>query len=388
MRRVTNGGVLRLTTAFSLCALVLLTGLSGCKGFFTAVNNSTGGSTGGTSYVYVSNAGSTLSEYSLSGTTLTALSGSPIALTVAPTTIAISPNNSFLYVGTGTGVFMYTIGSNGELTEGNNNTVIYLNQSGLIVTSMAVDATSSWLLIAYQDSTEVDAIPISPTTGLVTALTPYIFNTTFGTVDPKIAISPNNTNVFVALGSGGTEAIGFNPTPTNTPWGTSVSIPLKTANTSDTAVAVDSTSTYLYITEADLSTAQNPGNLRLLNISSLGSDLGDYLVGVKPSSVLAELSGAYVYVTNATDGTISGFSLSTTNSTLTSLGSAFPTEKSPIGLIEDSAKAHIMAVGSGANPNLWVYSLDATSLGTLDVGSTLSTAAVNPSTATGIATTH
>ena len=387
MRLGNSMGSLRLAAALGVAATILLTG---CGEFFTPVNNNpTGG--GGTSFVYVTNAGGTLAEYSLASGVLTALSGSPVSLTLAPTAIAVAPNNAFLFVGTATGIFMYTINSDGTLTEGNSNTVVYLNQNGYTVSSMAVDPTSSWLIVAYQNQTELDAIPISPTTGIPSSTTAFSVNTTFGTLAPELAISKANNNVFVALGSGGTNAFGFAPSSTSKgPWGSRVSIPLKTASTSYTAVAVDPTSTYLYITESDISGKNAAGNLRLFAISDLGTELAGspYPTGIGPSAVLADLSGAYVYVANSTDGTISGFSFSATDQTLTSLGDPFPTEKSPVALIEDSSKTYVMALGSGANPNLWLYSFDTTSLGTLDVGSTKSTASVSPSAANGIAVTY
>jgi len=244
-------------------------------------------------------------------------------------------------------------------------------------------------LITYQNSTELDALSISPTTGIPNSIAPYTATLTFGTLAPQITMSPANNNVFVALGSGGTEAIGFSPTATTTtPFGTAVSIHLKTSGTSDTAVAVDPTSTYLYVAESNIATLTAAGQLRLIKISNLTTDLADYTTGVGPSAVLPDASGDYVYVANATDGTISGFSFSSTSQTLTSLGTALPTEKSPLAMVEDSSKAYVMAVGNGDNPNLWLYSFDATSLGTLDVGTTTSTASTNPSASNGIAVTH
>jgi hypothetical protein len=47
-----------------------------------------------------------------------------------------------------------------------------------------------------------------------------------------------------------------------------------------------------------------------------------------------------------------------------------------------------MDVGNLANPNLWLYSFDASSAGSLDVSATKSTGTTNPSAANGIAATH
>ncbi|HEX4320796.1 MAG TPA: hypothetical protein VHZ52_07835 [Acidobacteriaceae bacterium] len=385
----------RLAEALTLAATAL--SLTGCSGFFTSIG--TGGTVGnGTStYAYVANAGGTLAEYSLTSGVLAALSGSPITLPLSPTSIVVAPNNAFVYIGTGTGAFLYTINSDGTLTEGNGNNVAYLNPNDqtLIAESMVIDPTSSWLLIAYQSSKVLDAVQISPTTGLPTGAE-FSINSSASTPNPQLAISPANTQVYVAMGAGGTEAIGFNPkgtTAPNGPWSTTgVNIGLLTTDggTADTAVAVDSTSTYVYIAEQNTNSSAEAtaGTVRMLATANLAKDLDDETVGIGPSAILSDLTGAYVYVANGSDGTISGFSLTTATQKLTSLGTAFPTEQSPIALAEDSSKGYVMSVGNKANPNLWLYSFDATNLGSLDVGSTKSTASTNPAASTGIALTH
>jgi len=375
----------RLATALTISATMMLTG---CGEFFTPVNNNPG--PGGTStFAYVTNAGGTLTEYSLTNGVLAQLNGSPISLTLAPTELVVAPNNAFLYVGTSTGVFLYTINSDGTLTEGNDNTVIFLNQAGLSVSSMVVDPTSSWLIMAYTNSTEIDALQIDPTTGLAVGSAPFTVSSTFNTVSPRLAIAAANNNVAVALGSGGTQVFGFTPTATSkTPWGTSVSIPLKTANTSDTAVAIDPTSAYLYVTEADLNTTPKAGNVRLIKISDLSTDLGDYPTGIGPSAVFADPTGAYVYVTNSADATISAYTFTAASQSLSPLGTPTPSAKAVFTIAEDSSKTHIFAVGNGGNPNLWVYSFDATTPGLLNVSSTTSTSTSSTSLATGLALTH
>jgi 6-phosphogluconolactonase len=380
-------GGLWLAAACVLSAAGLLTG---CGEFFTPVNNTTGSGT--SSFAYITNAGGTLTEYSLTSGVLAALSGSPITLSVAPTAIAIAPNNAFLYVGTATGVFLYTINSDGTLTEGNDNTVVYLNAAGLTVSSMVVDATSSWLILTYQNSTEIDALPIDPTTGVANSTTAATASLSFSTQAPKVAITAANNFIFTALGSGGTEVIGFTPTSTSTPFASSGSTIAPTKNFASTGIAADPTSTYLYVTEADLSTTPGPGKLRLFKIASPPVELSGspYTTGVGPSYVLADLSGDYVYVTNSTDNTISGFAFTATSQTLAAISSSpYPTAKVPQALVEDSSKTYVMAIGNGANPNLWLYNFDTTTAdGTLDIMSSTSTASVSPAASNGIVATH
>ncbi len=387
--------VIKLAASLILGAVVCIAGLTGCSGFFTSIGTGTGG-TGSSSYVYVANSGGTVAEYSLASGVLTALSGSPVSLTLAPYSIAEAPNDTFVYIGTGTGVFLYTIGSDGTLTEGNGDNVAYINATNpsLIAESMVIDSTNSWLIIAYQNSTEIDAVQLTASTGLPTGNV-FSVTTTNSTMSPQLAISPANTQVYVALGTGGTEAFGFTATGTTAPkgpWGTAVGIPLATGNTngSDAAVAVDPTSKYVYVAEQNTNSSGTAvaGTVRILGTADLGTVLDTEAVGIGPTALLPDATGAYVYVANGADGTISGFTLNTTTQKLTTLGSTFPTEQSPIGLVEDSSKAYVMAVGNRANPNLWLYSFDSTNAGALDVSSTKSTASTNPSLATGIAISH
>jgi 6-phosphogluconolactonase (cycloisomerase 2 family) len=372
--------------------------LTGCGEFFSPVNNGSGGGTGSTTYVYVTNVstsgtGGTITAYSLTSGVLTALSGSPITLSGTPNSIVVAPNNAFLYVGTDLGVFLYTIGTDGTLTEGNNSTVVYVGPTQPI--SVAVDSTSSWLLVADQptagapNTVEVDAIPVPPTTGIPPSQSAYSVTMTAAGVNQMI-MAPANNNLFLALGANGTEAIGFNAASTATPFGSQVAISPHNKGGVDSAVAVDPTSAYLYATEAPATatTSAAANILRVIPVSNLSTDT-TYQTGIGPSAILADPTGAYVYVTNNNDNTITGFSTtaSTTSLTLAALsGSPFPTGKAPAGIAEDSTKSYILEIGSGASPNLWLYNFDATTAGTLDIKATTSTASTGGKTA--IALSH
>ena len=152
-------------------------------------------------------------------------------------------------------------------------------------------------------------------------------------------------------------------------------------STSANAVAVDPSSTYLFIAESGTSL------LRKFAISNLSAAQNTYSVGQSPSAILSDPTGQYVYVANYTANTLSGFALSA--GALTPLtDSPFATAKAPLAIAEDSTKNYVVVAGFGNNPDLWVYSYDATSAGTLDVDTTLSTASTDPSYAIGLALTH
>jgi 6-phosphogluconolactonase len=382
MKQRIQSAALRMAALLGIGTSILLTGCS--NSFFTAVTSNPIAS--GSTYVYVTNnasgAGGTVTAYSLSSGVLTQLSGSPYAVAAVPTSVVVAPNNKFLFVGTSIGVFLYTINTDGTLTQGNSGTVVYIGQdTSTTVQSMAVDSTSSWLIIANQGSSILDALSLDPTTGIPSSSTTSSAKLAAAT-PLQVAISPGNKNVFVALGANGAEALTFN-SGSGTPWGsTGTTLSVAKTNGSDNAVAVDSTSTYVFVSES------GTNQLRAFSIANFSkSGETDYTTGQGPSAVLADLSGDFVYVANATDNTISAFSLSA--GALTALSdSPFSSAKSPVAMAEDSTKGFLLTIGTKGNPNLWVYNFDTTTAGDLDVKTTTSTASSSTSAATGIAATH
>ena len=371
--------------AATLIALGSTLFLVGCAEFFTPVNNNPNPGTTNT-YVYVTNvsssgSGGTLTAYSLNNGVLASLTGSPYALVGAPSSLVVAPNNAFLYVGTNTGIFVYTIASDGTLSLGNNSAVVFLNQTNPTVQSMAMDSTSSWLIITSQGSSELDALPIDPTTGLPSSSSPVAIS--LGATTPQqVTISPAGDNVFVAMGSGGAKAVAFTAS-SNNPWGSKlVNIPIIKANGLDNSVAVDTTSAYIFLGEV------NSNLLRMLPIADLTKEV-DVATGVGPSAILPDKTGTYVYVTNATDATISGYTLSIgPNPGLAALTDGpYATSQSPIGIVEDSSKTYLLTAGSAKSPNLWMFNFDSITPGDLNVKTTTSTG-TSPSLSDAIGITH
>ncbi len=107
------------------CAVLLA--LTGCGQFFPPLSSEGGG--GGTTssgdYLYVANLGTSplsVAGFSVATTgALSGLSGSPWAVELEPTALAVTPNDSYLYVGSAAGgIYVYTIGSNGAVTIAND----------------------------------------------------------------------------------------------------------------------------------------------------------------------------------------------------------------------------------------------------------------------------
>jgi 6-phosphogluconolactonase (cycloisomerase 2 family) len=335
----------------------------------------------GVFYVLNSNAGQAgIAGYSIVSGTLTALTGSPYSLPAGPRAIAVAPNNSFLYVGTQSGIYLYAIGAGGALKLASTTPVF----TDFAAASMQVDATGSWLVEA-SGAGYLYAIPISPSTGLAAGTVQQI--SLAGIAPRQLAISPDNTNVMVALGGSGTEVIPFAAFSAN-PLPTSVSAPIavKSAGGAAVSVAVDPHNQILFIGETAGVSGTNNGVLRAFLYSSLGGTPAEVTGspyasgGLTPVSILPAASGAYVYVANATvsnssTGSIAEFALTVSGTaySLTALSSTASTGVTPAALAEDSTGSVVLLVNSGGGPDLDVYSFDTTTPGKLDPALTAAT---------------
>lgn len=362
--------------------------LAGCGDFWQAPSGSSSSTTTTTSTTlssgdfYILSNGSTpqIYGYYISSGTLTAISGSPWTLPDTPTAMAIDPTNSYLYIATNGGIYLYTI-SSGALTE--SSTPI---SSDTTAEALSVDSSGQWLLEAT-DSGVLNAIPLDTSTGAVVSEgTIYHATLSATTVQPSgMAISPANGLVAVALQSGGTDVIPFTAgtSQSSSPFGTVKTITTHTSNGgSAISVAFDPSTRFLYIGETDAfpSASTDTGALRVFTLSSgaLGSELSTspYTCGgTGPHAILPIATGDDVYVVNWSGTAGVGFEVVDSGSTpaLTQLSATFSAGTDPVGLVEDSDSNFVIAVSSGGSPSLDAYIFDTTTASTLDTSITSST---------------
>ncbi len=364
---------------------ITVTGASGsattsttvCVSVGTSSDNCSSGTADSSGNFYVLNAGTKqIAGYYVNSGALTALTGSPYSVPAAPLSMAIAPNGRFLYVGTIDGIYVYSIASNGSLSLGNNSGIISPDQP----VSMQVSANNNWLLEVAPGY--IYAIAIDSSNGTIASKTEQLLTLRAASVE-QIAISPDSSYVFVAMGEGGTEAIAFNAgaTADTDPLGVSTHIPLINSAGAALSVAVDPDSTprLFYIGETAATSSSNSGGLRAFQFSSLGGTLTEIsgspfpTSGLAPYSILPISSGDYVYVVNrqlsgSTTGVIAGFSIGSNNSTynLTTLGSTFSVGTNPVALAQDSTGNFVFAVDYGGSPDLRGYQFDSINAGYLD----------------------
>ncbi len=369
--------------------------LAGCSGFWQQPSNGGGGGGTGSSSnaFYVLNQSTMqIAAYTISSGTLTAVTGSPYTLTSVPYAIAISPNGGFLYVSTLGGIYLYDIASSGALTIANSGNPITTD----FANTMQVDATGQWLLEAGPNLAALIAVPVSSSTGLPAGTAEQQITLPAATIH-QLAVSPDNTHIFVTMGSSGTEIVNFTAANTS-PFGTTVTnIPVKNSAGAAWSVAVDPNNRMYYIGETAATSGSNTGGLRVFSYSSGKEVSGSPYSsgGLAPYSILplqyGTYGGSYVYVANYTasgssTGTIAGFAVTATgtNYSLTALGSNAAGGKNTIALAQDSTGSYVLAVNFGGSPDLQAFTLDATTLGKLDSAVTASTG-TDPVQATAIA---
>jgi 6-phosphogluconolactonase (cycloisomerase 2 family) len=307
---------------------------------------------------------------------LTSLTGSPYATPAGPLSVAISPNGSFLYVGTGTGIYVYAIGSKGQLTLGNNSKPVSADQA----ISMQVSSDGGWLIDIVASAPFVHALALSSSTGLAQTNASVQFTSLPSSDVRQVAISPDRSSVLVAMGSGGTAYMPFNAGNAS-PFGSVTTIGLVNTAGGAQSVAFDplqsgqTTPRLFYIGETAATSGSNSGGLRVFNFSTQkelsGSPLGTN--GLAPYSILPISTGNYVYVVNrqvsgSNTGVIAGYAVNGSNGTysVTALGSTFSVGTNPVGLAEDSTGTYVLAVDFGGSPDLQAYTFNSTNAGYLD----------------------
>jgi hypothetical protein len=337
-------------------------------------------STATSSNFYILNAGTTpqAAGYSIVSGTLTPLSGSPWTLLSTPLAFAIAPSGKFLFVSTIAGVFGYPI------TNGILGTAVTVSGDQDAAT-IQVDQSGLWLLEAMpgSDAVVLAAVPISSTTGAGTGTEYPVVLTIANAAVHQMAISKDNSYIFVALGAGGTIVVPFHAGAASgtSPFGaTYTTIPVVNSSGSALSVAVDPSSTprLFYIGETWAGSSGTTGGLRAFDYSSLGSSnltqaTGSPIAsgGLAPNFILPVSTPDFVYVANGNGdgvaGNITGFAV-TANGTTYSLttGSTVAAGDQPLGLAEDSNGNFVMAVASLGSPYFDAYSFDATTTGQLD----------------------
>ncbi len=375
------GLVRRVAAVLGIAALPLMTG---CAGFWVAVDNSSSSGTTSSDIVYVANVSAeSVAGFTVGTGTLTAVTGSPYSLGLVPTALVVNPANSLLFVAASSEIFAYAISSDGSLSVLNSGSAV--GSATLGVASMAISPDGQWLFVLDGDGTTVDEFLIDSSTGTLSQVTGASYIVTSGTVLPtSIAVSPNGELVFVSLGNGGDLVFTFD-TSTGVMASSQTLNPIS-STTSDNDLAVSPDSAYLYIARSGTN-----GGLAVYSIGTNGAltpvSGSPFTAGSKPVSVVVNHAGTDVYVANYAGSDIYGFSVGSSGALTALSGSPYSSGTSVIALGIDNSTDYLLAAASGGSPDLTMYSFDSTTPGKLDTVAVTATGS-DPTTPVALALTH
>jgi 6-phosphogluconolactonase (cycloisomerase 2 family) len=368
-----------------LCASAsALLALTGCGQFFPPLGS--GGSGGGTStgdYLYVGNTGTnplSVAGFSIGTSSLGTISGSNWSVELEPTALAITPTDSYLYLGSAAGgIYVYTIGSNGALTIANSGSPV---ATGVSPSVLRVDPTGKWLLGGSAFSGQVFVYQIG-SGGALTAISSSVVTLNANTPVTDLEIAPAGNYVFASLGTGGIYEMSFATGSGALAQINGVLNP-SVNNAADMGLAVSPSGSFLFAAETVT------GGVRVFSIGTNGllteTSGSPYKTNTGAWSVLVDSTGSYVYVANRTSGTISAFLLTNTGALTAVAGSPFATGSLPIAMVEDKTKAYIAVICAGGNPDLQVFTIGSTTPGALTSFATTKTG-TDPAVAASLAGT-
>lgn len=323
----------------------------------------------------------TIAGFTLANSKLAATSGTTYTVPLSPFALAVTPSNSFLYVGSEAGaIYVYTINSDGSLSIGNGGNPV---ATSVFPLTMKVDTTGNWLIAVDSISQDAYVFRINTSTGALTSVTGSTVGLAASSTE-GMALTPDDSYVYVALGTGGVETLSFNSSTGALAEVNNVVAPKQNLD-ADQAVAVSPNGDYLFVAETGISA------VRVYSIGSGGAIKeiagSPFSVGLGPDAILVDSTSSYVYVANRTANTISAFTLAT-DGTLTKIsGSPFAAGTNPVGLVEDNSDTYVAAVNEGGSPDLKVYTISTTTPGALTAFSTSATG-TDPTDAISIAATN
>lgn len=382
-----------------ICLAALLPGLIGCGRFFVPQHNVPTTPTGNN--LYVGNSGDTnIAGFAVSTTGgLSVLPNSPYNNGIAATSLAVTPNNSYLYAATSNGIYAYAINSNGSITIQNSSQPV---AQDVIASALQVDATGGYLLAAGLGSaTGAQAIGIYQINSSTGALTPqggsplllYQGSNASPLLPTAMLITPNNSFVYVSLANLGVQVLTLSPGGGLSTGSSPTILPpsSKSSGPADYGLASDPNSKFLFVGEL------NTG-LRVLSIGTGGSltevSGSPYAAGTGPKGVTVDPTGAYVYVLNYGSNNISGFSLNAASGQLTAIsGSPFSSGGlMPVAMVSDSSRKFLAVINSGANGSngnndMQLFSYSTSTPGALVAGASATTGG-DPTKPQTVAATH
>jgi len=306
---------------------------------------------------------------------LTELSVSPITAGPGVESIAIHPSKKFLYAAnSGEGnVSLFTIGTQGTLTEGSSRT-----PAGSVPTLLSMDAAGSYLFVANAGSNDISVFSI----GSNGTLSQVAANFPIGMTPLNMKVSPSGGFLYVT-GQGGAQGyievfsvsqgvLGQNPV---------IGSPFL-AGSSPYGLAIDPAGKYLYTANKVDNTISEfainaDGSITPLQNSPIGESFS------APVSLLIDKAGKYLYVANQGSSNLAGFTIGSDGGLTLLSGSPFGSGANPSFIATDRGGKYLFVGSQGSSSSVQSFSLDTgsgalTSVQSYSVPGTATSIAITP----------
>jgi YVTN family beta-propeller protein len=282
--------------------------------------------------------------------------GPPVAAGLDPHSVAVDPSGKFAYVANAGvdvlpgSVSMYTINA----TTGALASIGTINADQNAPFSVAVHPSGKFVYVANEGGyapTSVSMYTINATTGVLT----LVGVVAAGGRAISVAVDPMGKFAYVANASNGFpgEADDVSMYTINTTSGTLTSIGTIAAGAFPSAIAVDPSGKFAYVTNSN----SNDVSMYTINAATAAlTSLGLIAAGTNPASMAVDPSGKFAYVTNSGSNDVSMYTINAATGALTSIGTIaaelFPTS---IAITPSGKFAYVTNQNSH---NVSIYSID------------------------------
>lgn len=311
---------------------------------------------------------------------LTQLADSPIPAGQGVQAIVIHPSKKFLYTAnsgaTPTGnVSLYTISTGGSLTEVTPRTNV-----GSVPTLLAIDTSGSFLYVGNSVSNDISVFSINSGTGALTPVAQLSGTTAqIGTTPLNMALSPSGNFLYVTVQAslGYIEVFPLTKGVIGRP-----KVGPFQAGMNPFGLAIDSSGKHLYTANttdnsiSEFTISSSNGSLTPLQNSPIGQTF------ISPVALLIDKTGKYLYVANQGSTNLSAYSIGSDGALTVLTSSPFGTGSNPSFISEDPSGNYLFVGNQGSSAAVQSFSLQS-STGTLTSVQSYTV----PGTATSIAVT-
>jgi 6-phosphogluconolactonase (cycloisomerase 2 family) len=358
---------LKRTHVCAVLALALAILLSGCNGFFTSENSSSGsglitGTGTPSKFVFVANTGSaqagSVSAYTVGGDNTLTNVGSPVATNNINGTAVVSDSS-------GQNLYVASLGNPSNSTaspgaidsysiDSTSGALTLTSGSGIFVSGTsnptALALTSSFLFAAYQNPVGIEVFSISNGTLTQSSVVPYGLGSNHPT---SLAIMPSSGGFLYASDGSAIYVFKVNSDGTLTATAQAGSSPFQQASNQ---IVIAPNGKFVYVAAGSngvsaLSIDNTAGTLKLIKTYSTGGNA---------VALTTDPQSRWVYVVNNNTNKISGFTIGSDGS-LTAMSSSFSTGSSPAGIaIGPSSTAAYVTNSSDSTVGVYTLNSDGT----------------------------